>query len=196
MSGILAGKRAYVTGGSSGIGAGIVKTFAAEGARVAIGASRHADEARDMAKSLPAGSGNHIVVQADLYDRQQTERAAEDVVAGPRRTRHLRSFGGHRRHVARSDARNLRRALGPHDDLAPDGRLPAVEASYPGAAEEQESVHSVHRIGLRPASLGRAMSPTMWPRRACIISPAASPPTTPRPACAPMSSRPASSTRR
>ena len=54
MSGILAGKRAYVTGGSSGIGAGIVKTFAAEGARVAIGASRHADEARAMAKD-PAG---------------------------------------------------------------------------------------------------------------------------------------------
>ena len=28
MSGILAGRRAYVTGGSSGIGAAIVKTFA------------------------------------------------------------------------------------------------------------------------------------------------------------------------
>ncbi|WP_119304336.1 SDR family NAD(P)-dependent oxidoreductase [Dongia deserti] len=80
MSGLLAGKRAYVTGGSSGIGASIVQTFAAEGARVAIGASRHAEQARAMAKSLPGGS--HVVVQADLYDKQQTERAADDVIAG------------------------------------------------------------------------------------------------------------------
>ena len=82
MSGILAGKRAYVTGGSSGIGAGIVKTFAAEGARVAIGASQHAKQAQKMAASLPAAGGSHIVVQADLYDRQQTERAARDVIEG------------------------------------------------------------------------------------------------------------------
>jgi NAD(P)-dependent dehydrogenase (short-subunit alcohol dehydrogenase family) len=80
MSGLLAGKRAYVTGGSSGIGASIVETFAAEGARVAIGASRHAEQARTKAKGLPGG--NHIVVQADLYDRQQTERAADEVIAG------------------------------------------------------------------------------------------------------------------
>ena len=82
MSGILAGRRAYVTGGSSGIGAAIVKTFAQEGARVAIGASRHADEARAVAKNLPSSGGKHIVVQADLYDRQQTERAADEVIAG------------------------------------------------------------------------------------------------------------------
>jgi len=82
MSGILTGKRAYVTGGSSGIGAAIVTAFAEAGARVAIGASRHAEEARAMAKSLPSSGGSHIVVQADLYDKKQTERAADDVVAG------------------------------------------------------------------------------------------------------------------
>ncbi len=82
MSGILAGQRAYVTGGSSGIGAAIVKAFATQGARVAIGASRHADQARAAARSLPASGGNHIVVQADLYDHQQTIRAADEVIAG------------------------------------------------------------------------------------------------------------------
>src|SRR5215475_2304097 len=82
MSGLLSGKRAYVTGGSSGIGAAIVKTFAQEGARVAIGASRHADEARAMARDLRSTGGKHIVVQADLYDHQQTVHAADEVVAG------------------------------------------------------------------------------------------------------------------
>src|SRR5687768_6075986 len=80
MSGLLTGKRAYVTGGSSGIGAGIVQIFAAEGARVAIDASRHSDQAKTMAKSLPGG--NHILVQRDLYDKQQIERAAVEVIAG------------------------------------------------------------------------------------------------------------------
>jgi NAD(P)-dependent dehydrogenase (short-subunit alcohol dehydrogenase family) len=80
MSGLLSGKRAYVTGGSSGIGAAIVRVFAEEGARVAIGASSHAREAEAMAKALP-GSG-HLAVQADLTDRKQIARAADDVVAG------------------------------------------------------------------------------------------------------------------
>jgi NAD(P)-dependent dehydrogenase (short-subunit alcohol dehydrogenase family) len=80
MTGLLSGKRAYVTGGSSGIGAAIVKTFAEEGARVAIGASSHAKEAEALAKTLP-GNG-HLVVKADLTDRKQIAQAAQDVVAG------------------------------------------------------------------------------------------------------------------
>ena len=82
MSGVLAGKRAYVTGGSSGIGAAIVKGFAAEGARVAIGASRHAEQAQTLAKNLPANGGGHVVVKADLADRAATDRAADEAIAG------------------------------------------------------------------------------------------------------------------
>ena len=80
MTGLLSDKRAYVTGGSSGIGAAIVKTFAEEGARVAIGASTHAREAEALAKSLP--NNGHLVVQADLTDRKQIAQAANDVVVG------------------------------------------------------------------------------------------------------------------
>ena len=82
MTGILAGKRTYVTGGSSGIGAEIVRTFAAQGARVAIGASSHAAQARETAKALPAAGEPHIVVQADFYDKAQTEQAADAVLDG------------------------------------------------------------------------------------------------------------------
>jgi 3-oxoacyl-[acyl-carrier protein] reductase len=80
MSGLLAGKRAYVTGGSSGIGAAIVKVFAAEGARVAIGASSHAKEAEAAAKALPGGG--HLAVKADLTDREEIARAADAVLTG------------------------------------------------------------------------------------------------------------------
>ena len=81
MSGLLAGKRAYVTGGSSGIGAAIVRVFAEEGARVAIGASSHVQEAETLAKSLPQ-NGGHLVVKADLYDRKAIAKATDDVLAG------------------------------------------------------------------------------------------------------------------
>ena len=82
MSGVLAGRRAYITGGSSGIGAAIARTFAGEGARVAIGASRHAEQAQALADSLPRRDGANVVVRADLSDRQQTDRAADEAIAG------------------------------------------------------------------------------------------------------------------
>jgi NAD(P)-dependent dehydrogenase (short-subunit alcohol dehydrogenase family) len=70
-----------VTGGSSGIGAAIVEAFAAEGADIAIGASRHASEAQAAAEKLKARGGKAVVVQADLLDRGQCDRAADEAVA-------------------------------------------------------------------------------------------------------------------
>jgi len=81
MSGKLDGRRAYITGGSSGIGAAIVETFAAHGAQVAIGASRHGAQAQTLADRINASGGKAVVVSADLASRTETDRAAQEVLA-------------------------------------------------------------------------------------------------------------------
>ncbi|MDP9138696.1 MAG: SDR family oxidoreductase [Pseudomonadota bacterium] len=80
MAELLAGRRVYVTGGSSGIGAAIVETFAAAGAHVAIGASRHSDAAAAVAARLDRQDRRAVMVRADLSDRDATDRAAEEAV--------------------------------------------------------------------------------------------------------------------
>lgn len=62
----LAGKVAIVTGGSSGIGQGIVDRFAAEGASVVIDYFGNADAANGMKAKIDSNGGKAIVVQADI----------------------------------------------------------------------------------------------------------------------------------
>lgn len=80
MSGILVGRRAYVTGGSSGIGASVVEALAGAGAHVVIGASRHGAQARAMASRLSTPERQVSVVEADLLDRAALDKAARDVL--------------------------------------------------------------------------------------------------------------------
>ncbi len=64
----LQGKVAIVTGGSLGIGAGIVHRLAQEGASVTLDYHVHSDAADAIAHEIQAGGGKVLVAQADVSD--------------------------------------------------------------------------------------------------------------------------------
>lgn len=71
----LQGKKAIVTGGASGFGAGIVRKFAAEGARVLI-----ADLNMDLAEKV-AGEVGGIAVRVDVSENGSVRQLAETAAA-------------------------------------------------------------------------------------------------------------------
>lgn len=76
----LAGKRALVTGGSMGIGMGIVKRFLGAGAKVMI-ADRAAEPALKFIESLSAElKGNAAFVEVDLLDAGAPTRMISEMV--------------------------------------------------------------------------------------------------------------------
>jgi NAD(P)-dependent dehydrogenase (short-subunit alcohol dehydrogenase family) len=66
----LAGKRAMITGGSSGIGRAIALGFAAEGAHVVVTYRRHAREATEVVERIRALGRESAAVRADLGHTQ------------------------------------------------------------------------------------------------------------------------------
>ena len=75
----LAAKKIFVSGGSRGIGASIVKTLAAQGARVAFTYSSNEAAAKAVLESL-SGEG-HLMVQMDLTHETSISSAIEKVLA-------------------------------------------------------------------------------------------------------------------
>jgi glucose 1-dehydrogenase len=65
----LGGKRVLVTGGNSGLGAAMVRAFAAEGARVAINFVGHPEATAALVAEL--GAGRCLALQADVSDATQ-----------------------------------------------------------------------------------------------------------------------------
>jgi NAD(P)-dependent dehydrogenase (short-subunit alcohol dehydrogenase family) len=76
----LNGKRALVTGSSSGIGEAIAKVLAKEGAAVVV-QGRQEKEAERVAQEIAAAGGNAVVVLGDLSDDEAAAQVAEKALS-------------------------------------------------------------------------------------------------------------------
>src|SRR5579871_1166339 len=74
MPGKLAGKVAVVTGASKGIGAGIAKQLADEGASVVVNYASSKQGADRVANEISKNGGKAIVVQADVAKTEDIDR--------------------------------------------------------------------------------------------------------------------------
>lgn len=81
-SGRLAGKKAVITGGDSGIGRAVAIAFAREGADVLIAYLDEEDDARDVARYVEEAGRTCVLVRGDLSDpqhcREVINRAAHE----------------------------------------------------------------------------------------------------------------------
>jgi len=79
-AGPLAGRRALVTGGSRGIGAGVVRRLAADGAAVAFTYREAEGSARDLEKEVINSGGMAWAIQADSADPEALRLAVAKTV--------------------------------------------------------------------------------------------------------------------
>lgn len=77
MSAALQGKIAFVTGGSRGIGAGIVRRLARDGAMVAFTYAKGREPAEKLVKEIAASGGKTLALQADAADSNAVAAAID-----------------------------------------------------------------------------------------------------------------------
>jgi len=80
MKGDLAGLRCVVTGGGTGIGAGIARVLARRGARVAV-MGRRKQPLEDLVASLQVGVADALAVVGDVTDAKVMQRAVASIAA-------------------------------------------------------------------------------------------------------------------
>ncbi|KOX00905.1 MULTISPECIES: 3-oxoacyl-ACP reductase family protein [unclassified Streptomyces] len=81
MTDVLSGKKALVTGGSRGIGAGVVRRLAADGASVAFTYVQAKDTADALVGEIVEAGGRAVAIQADAADRASVRSAVATTVA-------------------------------------------------------------------------------------------------------------------
>jgi NAD(P)-dependent dehydrogenase (short-subunit alcohol dehydrogenase family) len=79
--GLLAGRRALVTGGDSGIGRAVAIAFAKEGADVAIAYLSEDDDAKHTASCVEAEGRRAVLLPGDLTEEQHCAEVVERTVA-------------------------------------------------------------------------------------------------------------------
>ena len=73
--GALEGRKALITGASSGIGEATALAMVAEGASVALGARRK-DRLDELASRIEADGGRAVAIEADITDEGDAQNAA------------------------------------------------------------------------------------------------------------------------
>ena len=126
----LAGRRALVTGGSRGIGAGIVRRLAADGAAVAFTYREAKGPANDLEQEIIGSGGRAAAVLADSEDPEALREAISETVEG---------FGG--LEVLVNNAGTSHMALIEEFPLAEYDRLLAVNVRAIFVATQAASPH-------------------------------------------------------
>src|ERR1700736_87969 len=80
MAELLGGKTAIIYGGGGGIGGGVARTFAREGARVFL-AGRTRAKLDSVAREIKSGGGSAGVAELDAVDEPVVDRHVQDVVS-------------------------------------------------------------------------------------------------------------------
>ena len=103
MAGLLDGHVAAVTGGGSGIGQGICKAYAREGARVVV-LDANLEGANETVKLVTAAGGKASAIKLDVTDREACKAVAAEVAKGGKISILVNNAGINRRTPITGDA--------------------------------------------------------------------------------------------